>query len=540
MNRRFTRREFIRPFLTSSLALAAPGSLGLLGSCKTGTTGIRRFHASISSQIWEEHPDMPKLIRNAGITDIWLGAFFYGKWYRKPLELRKLAGHLEQEGFRVHIINLPLGHPGDALGMDDHTDYLATPPGHWKNACMVDGRLYSGTSIHPPAVSENVQALKDLFQGGFGSVFLDDDFRVGRMPGVIGGCFCDQCKKDFLKKYGLSNTGWELLLVSVKNRQPSSVLRYWIEHICSIQTGMFDAMQQAVPEMKIGNMVMYFGSEKAGIELERYRDVPFRVGEFMFDDRSFSPVKGKTDELFSVLFHRRFARPKLAYSETTAFPADALSAENLAAKLHISTFADVRNTMFMSGLLPYPLEYWDVLGPAMKKSARIHEEIAGHKPAGPFRHFWGWDNRLVGTDRPFSLFLATGIPFEVTGELTADGWIFLSDEDARSVGEGRLKASANNLLMRSSAGIQDPHFIPLDENLEDLMGFKEKIIPELKGIPYVEGRIPVVFGWYPSAGKALLWNVNESTQNFRIMQNGRLLQSQTVAPLDVVLIRNIR
>jgi hypothetical protein len=33
-------------------------------------------------------------------------------------------------------------------------------------------------------------------------------------------------------------------------------------------------------------------------------------------------VKGKTDELFSALMHRRFARPELAYSEKTAFPSD--------------------------------------------------------------------------------------------------------------------------------------------------------------------------------------------------------------------------
>ena len=51
---------------------------------------------------------------------------------------------------------------------------------------------------------------------------------------------------------------------------------------------------------------MYLGAEKAGIRLADYADVPFRVGEFMFDDESFNPVKGKTDELFSSLFHRRF------------------------------------------------------------------------------------------------------------------------------------------------------------------------------------------------------------------------------------------
>jgi hypothetical protein len=65
----------------------------------------------------------------------------------------------------------------------------------------------------------------------------------------------------------------------------------------------------------------------------------------MFSDKNFSPVKGKTDELFSSLFHRRFVKPTLAFSETTAYPANQLSAKNMAAKLHISTISDVRNTM---------------------------------------------------------------------------------------------------------------------------------------------------------------------------------------------------
>ena len=536
---RISRREFFLPFMTGGLILAGYRPLGLMSSCSRGSTGIRRFHACLSSQTWEDHPELPSLISKAGITDIWLGAFFYGKWYRRPGELRNLAGKLEHEGFRVHIVNVPLGHPGDALGMDENTDYLATPPEHWKNACTVDGLLYSGTSIHPPAVRENAAALKELGMEGFTTVFLDDDFRVARMPGIIGGCFCNDCRDGFLNKYGLTMTDWDDLILSVRNRNPSKVLKSWIDHICTLESGMFDTLQRAVPDMQIGNMIMYLGSEKAGIELERYRDVPFRVGEFMFDDLHFSPIKGKTDELFSVLFHRRFARPELAYSETTAFPADALSARNLAAKLSISLLADVRNTMFMSGLQPYPFEYWEVLGPAMRKSAAIHESVAGHQPAGPLKHFWGWDNRLVGTDKPFSLFLASGIPFGVTEELTPDGWFFLSDEDARAVEEGRLAARGKNILVRNSAGVTGDPFRPMEEDLASLMRWKHQIIRELKDIPYLDGDTPAVFAWYPSAGKALIWNVEEKTNHYQVMRNGKTLRSVSVDALDVLLVSDL-
>ena len=87
----------------------------------------------------------------------------------------------------------------------------------------------------------------------------------------------------------------------------------------------------------------------------------------MFDDASFGRVKGKTDELFSVLFHRRFVEPDRAFSESTAFPADKFSTAHLAAELTVSTIADVRHTMFMSGLTPFPRAHWVTLGPAMRE-----------------------------------------------------------------------------------------------------------------------------------------------------------------------------
>ena len=177
-------------------------------------------------------------------------------------------------------------------------------------------------------------------------------------------------------------------------------------------------------------MVMYSGAEKAGIRLTDYAGRAERVGELMFCDDEFDRLKGKTDELFSVLFHRRFLRPELAYSETTAYPAQRLSARNMAAKLATSTIGDVRNTMFMSGLTALPPRPLATLAPAMKRHARLHEKLAGHTPRGPLKHFWGEASRYVGDDNALSLFLALGVPFEVTGTPAADGFTFLSDADA--------------------------------------------------------------------------------------------------------------
>jgi hypothetical protein len=495
---------------------------------------VRRYHISMQKEAWEKDPELLGLIREAGVTDIWMASFIQGRWFHTPEELKQAADFLKTEGFNSHVLTVPLGHPGNAIDPNDPS--LSELKKGWKNACAYDGTIYSGTSIHEPVTRDNVAALKELASAGFEKLFLDDDFRLARTPGQIGGCFCDNCKNDFLNKYGLSGGDWSELLNAVKERKPVKVLRLWTEYNCNKEYEMFRAMQNATPEMQIGIMVMYFGSEKAGIALDKYRDSLFRVGEEHFNDQSFGTVKGKTDELFSSLFHMRFARPELAFSETTSYPAAALSAKNIAAKLNVSLLSDVRNTMFMSGLPPLPSDRWPVLAPAMKKNAELHKVIAGHKKQGPFKHFYGMDSRLVGRDRPYSLFLASGIPFEVTDDVTEDGWLFLSDEDAAAVAEGRLVAKNKNLVVRKSSGLSNENFIPVEENLNEIFALKRKIIPELKDIPFVEGDVPVVFAWYPSAKKALLWNVNEKGVTYRVRRNNRILKKVFVNALDVEMI----
>ena len=531
-----TRRRFISNLMYSSVVLGSFTSFANNIFASEMKESIRRFHICLQPQAIEDYPELPSLIREAGVTDIWLAGFLYGRWYLTPDELKKQAIILQKQGFRIHVINVPLGHPGASIGLEEGHQ-LNTPPVHWKNACALDGKLYSGTSIHTPAQKENVQAIRQIREKGFESVFLDDDFRLARSPGQIGGCFCDECRQEFLNLYGYNNSDWAGLLDSVTNRNPGLILRNWTAYACDKLFDMFVNLQKAAPQMSLGIMVMYLGSEKAGIPLDRFQQVPFRVGELMFDDKSFGRIKGKTDELFSSLFHRRFTQPDLAYSETTAYPADRLSAGNMAAKLNISLISDVRHTMFMSGLSPFPVSHWPALGPAMRKSARLHEKIAGHKPRGPLKHFWGWDSRLVGKDKPFSLFLALGIPFEVVTELPADGWIFLSDEDARAVAEKRLRPLTANLIARTDIKPDPGQFIPLGENLDNLFSFKKSIIRKLQGIPFVQEDTPVVFSWYPTARAGLLWNLTEKEQQYTVKCNDRILNQITVPALDVEFIK---
>ena len=529
-----SRRDFMNRLIDSGIVIGGVSLFGKQILASENNNPVRRFHISLQAKAWKMNPELIGLMKEAGITDVWMASYLQGKWFHTPEELKESADFLESKGFKSHVLTVPLGHPGNAL--DPANESLSDTKENWKNARTVDGKLFSGTSIHSPVVEDNIAAHKLLAAEEFDVLFLDDDFRLARSPGQIGGCFCDECKNEFLQKYNYGSDDWIVLIDSVEKRNPTKILRSWVKYICDKEYDMFVALQKATPQMEIGIMVMYFGAEKAGIALDKYRDVPFRVGEMMFGDKDFGRLKGKTDELFSALFHMRFIKPELAYSESTAYPQDALSAKNMAAKLNVSLFSDVRNTMFMSGIQPFPIEYWKTLAPAMKKSAQIHEEIAGLKPSGPFKHFWGWDSRLIGKDKPFSLFLASGIPFEVVDEVTEDGWVFLSNEDAKSVVEGRVVAKSNNLVVRKEAKIKGTNFIELDETPDDIFAFKKRIIPALKNIPYVEGDTPAIFSWYPIAGKALLWNVNEENQDYNIVRNGEIIHSVSIDGLDVMLI----
>lgn len=240
--------------------------------------------------------------------------------------------------------------------------------------------------------------------------------------------------------------------------------------------------------------------------------------------------------MFSALFHRRFVDPELAFSETTAYPADKLSATNMAAKLHISTIADIRNTMMMSGLEPFPFTHWSTLAPAMKKASQMHKEIAGHQPRGPFKHYWGESSRMVSDDKPNSLFLASGIPFEVTDTPASDGWTFLSDFDAIDVESGKLKTNGTTFVTGLNIRDNSPKIRIVAENLPEIYAFKKGIIPQINGVPYVEEDKPVVCAWYPAIKTVLLWNLSENKEHFTIRMVDTL-RTVEIAGLDAKLVR---
>ncbi|MCC6234636.1 MAG: hypothetical protein IT580_18480 [Verrucomicrobiales bacterium] len=492
---------------------------------------VRTFHLCLAPDVVVGDPELLRTVRQAGVGTVWLAGFLYGHRPYSDELLRRARGEVERAGMRAQLITVPLGHPGNSLGKPDGN----TPPAHWAMAQRPDGQLYSGTSLHPPATAENSEALRRLRGMGFRECFVDDDFRLARSPGEIGGCFCATHRERFLRLAGYPARSWEALCDDVRSRRLTPLLRSWLEFTGDELSESF-RLQRGAFRGGLGIMVMYLGAEKAGIRLRDYRAVPFRVGELMFDDGSFGTPKGKTDELFSVLFHRRFARPERAYSETTAYPADRLSAANMASKLVISTLADVRHTMLMSGLTPFPREHWSVLGPAMRRQATCHAALAGHVPRGPFKHFWGEAQRLVGDDRPFSLWLALGIPFEVVDRPPADGWTFLSDFDAREWGwVSRLSSPAARWVCRASAAVTPPGAVKLGESLAELWAWKRQIRGQLREVPHVAEDHPAVCAWYPSAGQVAVWNLLAEARELTVI-HGASQHALRLGPLEMGLV----
>ncbi len=475
----------------------------------------RAFHLCAGTDVLDRNPGLLDIARRAGVETIWLAGFFYGHWYYTPEKVNAWAARIHKAGMKAELIHLPLGHPGDSLGAKEGAPPLIPPP-HWRQAVRPDGSRHWGTSLHAPAVQENAAALRRWAGSGFKSLFLDDDFRLATGPGTIGGCHCDEHWQRFRNKAGFNDGDRGKLKEDIKSRSLSPLVRAWVEFHCDELSDCYRQMTAANKGIDLGVMVMYLGSEKAGIRLKDYSGAPFRVGELMFDDRHFDPVKGKTDELFSSLFHRRFTPPEMAFSETTAFPADKLSAPNMAAKLAISTLSDVRNTMFMSGMTPFPLAHWDTLRPAMRRQAELHQRVAGLRPHGPFKHYWGEASRYVGADKPYSLFLAMGIPFEVCNEPPRDGWTFLSDEDAR--------------FAPSMAGTRWISRKDVQETLDDLFALRRRILPELNLTPYIAEEVPAVCSWLRDARLALVWNLSPEAKalTLRFGKHSRRVQTEAL------------
>ena len=543
------RRDFIKmaPFSVAAVAdtlfaddSSLPRTLFEPGDYHRIDSEKRRFHICTNCDVLDSDVDYPLLWKESGITDVWVCLWFYGffpyPWDKIDLYLERL----KTVGLTPHFTAVPFCHNGGSLLPTDPNSFPNLPPNYWKKAKRFDGSENWGFSWHAP-VDDELRDSTELILKKYGSFdyFLDDDFRFANSPADIGGCICDDCRRDFLQKSAFPASRWDELLDDWRENRDTPLLRSWVDYTCDKLTYCFKKTVQALPEVDLGIMVMFMGSERAGIRLEDYKGHLFRVGEMMFNDPWFEQARNKARELFSSLFHRRFCSPGRAFSETTGYPIKQLSPRNMAAKLTVSTLSDVRNTMFMSGLPVIPASYWSTLAPRMKKEADIHNQITGRKPTGPFKHYWGLADRYMRGDEANCLFLLTGVPFEVCDRLPADGWTFLGDASADEMDRGVLVSPGTVCLARGASG--SGRYKKLDESFEALFDFRRSLLDRFreKGIPYIEEEIPFVLSRYESNDNSpdllVLWNVNEDekTVHLRVGNNVKIV---TVAPLDSELV----
>ena len=124
----FSRRTFM-----AGCALAGSAVLTGRAMASEAPPRGRAFHLSVSPDSLEADPGLLDLAHGAGISQIWLSGFLYGYWYYSIDTILRWARAAEAKGMQAHVINVPLGHPGDSLGAKSGAIPL-TPPTHWRLA----------------------------------------------------------------------------------------------------------------------------------------------------------------------------------------------------------------------------------------------------------------------------------------------------------------------------------------------------------------------------------------------------------------------
>jgi len=98
-------------------------------------------------------------------------------------------------------------------------------------------------------------------------------------------------------------------------------------------------------------------------------------------------------------------------------------------------------------------------------------------------------------------------------------------------------AAGTTLLSRPRTGLP-PSIRPTPESLRELFAWKREILAQLEAVPYVEGEVPVVSAWFPTARAVLVWNRNERRQEF-VLRLGISRRLATVEGLGVALFEDV-
>ncbi len=298
------------------------------------------------------------LIKKAGVSVLWLEIYMAGRYTAEKQEIIKAKEILENMGFEVNVITLPVGHPGNSLNPEEVLDLSL--PAHWNYRVNAQGeKEYFCACINNTVIDENKKVVEFCRDAGFKKLFFDDDLRMGNHSfDEIRGCFCNNCISEFSSVCGTNLTREEIASACESKNDLS---QKWIDYNCSKITRFMT--ETATDGIQTGIMVMHSGGKYHGIDIPAIKkavpDCLFRVGELHFDDYSFENDIDHKSELDSIKMHMELiGNPDVCYSETTVFPPRALSPENLVKKAKLAIDANIKNIFLMSGSWVMSDEYW--------------------------------------------------------------------------------------------------------------------------------------------------------------------------------------
>jgi hypothetical protein len=303
-------------------------------------------------------------MRRAGVKTIYLFGYFYGSFESEPEHIAKAKKVLEDEGFATGIINVPLGHGGNALDPTDPNVNLDIGNG-WRMTMDSMGRYRLNTTcIDEVMMEDSKKANLIMYEMGFRSFFNDDDLRLGQWGPELQGCFCNYCMDEFYSIVGRKVTREDI--VSMKD---SELCEAWMSYQCE-KIARF--LLVTTPKgARNGIMVMHNGDRRHGIDIPLLRklmpdNLVFRVGEAHFDDNAFANKEGYESVERSIRRHMALVGDhSICYSETTCYPKNALSPENWIEKMKLEIRCGLRNLYLMSGTWFFEDSYWDALEKAL-------------------------------------------------------------------------------------------------------------------------------------------------------------------------------
>ena len=312
------------------------------------------------------------LMRNAGVDTIYVYGYFYGHFDSEENEIAEAKRILENEGFSTGILNLPAGHGGNALNPNDPTVDLTIGEG-WHMRVDKNGSFCPTTTCYDDVMIRDSRKANEIFyQMGYRQIFNDDDLRSASWGSEVQGCFCDSCMEQFSQQAGRPVSRSEIF-------SDPELCELWMSFQCEKIARFLKLTTPA--GMKNGVMMMHNCDRRHGVDAALLQktmggDLIFRVGEGHFNDAAFTHPLAQESLKNSILSHiAMVGDPSRCYSESTVFPADALSPENWIKKMELEINCGLRNLFLMSGTWFLSERYWKYLSENRSRLCELAESV---------------------------------------------------------------------------------------------------------------------------------------------------------------------